>query len=298
MRADQEIDALILTPEDIAQEAVQILHKKLVGHVLDCCVSLASQRPDDGGYIVLGTGFLVRVGGRPCLVSAGHVLDEGTKRGLPLWLRTADPLHSISVGGSVASYGGEADVGVVLLSESLAADIVSRGAGRFADSSCSLAVSPKDLPGARALYVVLGYPHELAETTNGICVHGLSYSGTLYKGGLALPSNYDESVHVLIDAMEPTALDGAPDAMPRSLGGISGCPIWMIRYDEVPCTNQSGGTPTSRGLLVFRLQSMGRSDERSAEPVGTWSKPCSSRQRRTLPSALASARLLGALTAH
>jgi hypothetical protein len=188
----------------------------------------------DGQLLQEGTGTLFQIGAHKLLVTAAHVFDDILKNGWkPLLLDAGNENEQIKEApllGRTESCGDPWDVSVTLLDARTTDRLPHR---------VYLSMNVVDLgtvyPGA---FCVGGFPVALGiGTPDNKTLGGCMICTKLYTGSRAAFSGFDPNFHILIDRMEErgsTDAEGKPVAIPDSLGGASGSPLFQTYRDGNP----------------------------------------------------------------
>ena len=222
-------------------------------------------------YTVLGgnvcqerSGVLFRVGERHFIVTCAHKMRERYKKDkLPAYLgRMTDqisrpiPLKNCM---TVRIEGNCVDLAVIELTKDVVEQLLPTN--RF------IGITEMDLQtiARPAFYLVWGFPSEdttIDDTGRGVKTMGLWYVTVLHRGERNPNTEYDPSIHVVLNyGKEAVGQDGKPSSVPYP-GGLSGCGIWRLTNDE----NWENWKPEDVKLAAIQH----RYDERRDYVMGSW----------------------------
>lgn len=203
----------------------------------------------DGGVHQFGSGILFRVADYTFVITAAHVVKRAVKNQKTLGISnasgsfvTADGQWLCSSEGQFGSNEDPFDVAVKRIGD----DAVKRLSGkeflRFDDIDFA-----KQSPAA--VYTLFGFPAAWSEPSitdeTPLKLKGLQYTTYRYDRETTDLQEYQERIHLLLDAQYPCSDDaaevvrfqntaGEDEPFPGKLGGISGCSVWRIGDLKLP----------------------------------------------------------------
>jgi hypothetical protein len=200
----------------------------------------------NGAVYHYGTGTLFSVADHYFLVTAAHVLKSAIKDNLTLAIGGSENNGFIALqGNALVSKGGQygsvedtVDVGVFQLSQDIVKQINREN--KFINYSNVDA----EVQSPKSVYVLFGYPAVWSSPSktidDSVNYKRLQYTTYSYGGRVSQIDNYQERLHILLDAeinqafnfntspIQPVDLNGNPKPVNEEFGGISGCSVWRI----------------------------------------------------------------------
>ena len=212
----------------------------------------------------LGTGTLFEVAGVHFVVTAGHVIRGVYENGKTIGITDADKSFISTPGDWTISAPGKPELRedpFDLALFPLPSESVTKLHGkRF------LRVEDIDFrtQSSTAVFSLLGYPGIWAtpsrEDDNPVILKPLEYTTWAYDGEIKSLIGYDPAYHLLLgfDSATSTNLDGTKAefikkngelaSMPRDLGGISGCGVWVVGDLAMPLEQWPNKSPKVVGV--------------------------------------------------
>lgn len=225
-------------PRQKTWELAKVLHESCGPAVFSHTVPIFRETEEKA--LNFGSGVLVRVEGKPFLLTAGHVLDEvvtskdviglstgetGTQGVQLLWEAYATNIPP----GTARPHNDFLDVGAIRLRQ----DVAEALADRFASEDL---VETRDNELQGNLYLVLGFPGSSKKRKwfKGTAqANSFSYATSLYRLARGTPRGYDPEVEVLVDYSKGNNLSPSfHKVMASDPYGMSGCGIWKLFSSE------------------------------------------------------------------
>lgn len=207
----------------------------------------------DGDVHQFGSGILFRIADSSFVVTAAHVIKQAAEHKKTLGISSARNFIAVTgkwLCSSEGQYGSNEDPLDIAVHQ-LADDAVHRLAGkvflRFDDIEFA-EQSPT------AVYSLFGFPTVWSQLSPAdpmvLEVKALQYTTFRYDRDVSDFGEYQERLHLLLDAQFPCTDDsgevvtfrnmsGASEPFPGRLGGISGCSVWRIGDLRTPMQSWS-----------------------------------------------------------